>query len=291
MQPISKPSQPGNKKLNPSKALYIKLGKAGSWEKESLDSGILRFGYGETPFAEAIAGNWKAVLKVWRGLREDAGAATRDVTQIRNFFEAGEDVLWITFYGSLLWWCFAKSGVRQHQDGEGTYRETVDGWHNSDINGERLSTERLSGNLLKVQAFRGTICDVSAFDYLKRKINGERQPEVDEAINAENQMVQKIIPLMRLLTWQDFELLVDLVFANSGWRRVGQLGRTQKTVDIELVLPTTKERAFVQIKSSVGKSDLTAYRELLGKYGTFNRMFFVWHSGSPIETKYCVHRS
>jgi hypothetical protein len=32
------------------------------------------------------------VRDVWRGLREDPGAATRDVTQIRNFFEADESI-------------------------------------------------------------------------------------------------------------------------------------------------------------------------------------------------------
>lgn len=102
---------------------------------------------------------------------------------------------------------------------------------------------------------------------------------VEEAVEAENQMVQKIVPLMRLLTWQDFELLVDLVFANSGWRRVGQVGKTQKTVDIELMLPTTGERAFVQIKSAAGKRDLDDYLERLKDSGAYDRMFFVWHSG------------
>ncbi len=92
-------------------------------------------------------------------------------------------------------------------------------------------------------------------------------------------MVQKIVPLMRLLTWQDFELLVDLVFANSGWRRVGQVGKTQKTVDIELVLPTTGERAFVQVKSSAGKRDLKEYLDRLKESNSYDRMFFVWHSG------------
>lgn len=64
---------------------------------------------------------------------------------------------------------------------------------------------------------------------------------------------------MRLLTLQDFELLVALVFANSGWRRAGQVGNTQKTVDIELMLPTTGERAFLQIKSAAGNGDLADY--------------------------------
>lgn len=92
-------------------------------------------------------------------------------------------------------------------------------------------------------------------------------------------MVQKIIPLMRLLTWQDFELLVDLVFSDSGWRRTGHVGKTQKTVDIELVLPTTGERAFVQIKSSAGKRDLADYLERFKNSDVYDRMFFVWHSG------------
>ncbi len=34
----------------------------------------------------------------------------------------------------------------------------------------------------------------------------------------------------RLLEPQDFELLVDLVFSTSGWRRVGVVGGTQKTL-------------------------------------------------------------
>jgi hypothetical protein len=88
-----------------------------------------------------------------------------------------------------------------------------------------------------------------------------------------------LVQRLRLLTWQDFELLVDLVFSNSGWRRVGQVGKTQKTVDIELMLPTTGERAFVQIKSSAGKKDLEHYLSRLKDSVIYERMFFVWHSG------------
>jgi hypothetical protein len=269
--------------INPPKGLYIKLGVSGCWERECIDSGILRFGYKQTPFEAAVSGDWEAVRRVWLAERQDEGVATRDVTQIRHFFEAGDDTLWITFYGGLLWWCFAKPGVKLHQDGGGTYRETVEGWHSTDTNGKKLSAEKLSGNLLKMQAFQGTICGIKEFEYLKRKLNGQLLPAVDEATQAENQMVQKIIPLMRLLTWQDFELLVDLVFSNSGWRRTGQVGKTQKTVDIELMLPTTGERAFVQIKSSAGKRDLADYLERFKDSDVYDRMFFVWHSGDVGE--------
>jgi hypothetical protein len=273
------------KYIKPSKALFIKLGRSGKWEKECLEKGILRFGYTQTPFDAAAAGDWEKVRKVWLNLRGDEGAATRDVNQIRYFFEEGDNTLWITFYGGLLWWCFAKPGVKQHKDGKGTCRETVSGWKSTDIYGAKLSTEKLSGNLLKIQGFQGTICEVKSFEYLKRKLNGEVLPEVEAAAEAEHEMVTKIIPLMRLLTWHDFELLVDLVFANSGWRRVGQVGKTQKTVDIELVLPTTGERAFIQVKSSAGKRDLKEYLERFKDASIYNRMFFVWHSGDVGESE------
>jgi hypothetical protein len=272
------------KRIAPKRAICIKLGRSGSWESECLEKGIIRFGYKETPLESAESGDWDTVWEFWRSARKgDAGTATRDLSQIRHFYEDGDDTLWITLSGGLLWWCFAKPGVQMHPDAHGPYRECVAGWKNTDIAGNRLSSDKLSGNLLRVQGFRGTICDVKAFDYLIRKLNNQLQPEVEAATKAENEMVEKIVPLLRMLTWQDFELLVDLVFSNSGWRRVGQLGKTQKTVDIELVLPTAGERAFVQIKSSANKAELTDYLARLKEAALYDKMFFVWHTGEVGE--------
>lgn len=268
------------REISPLRALYIKLGKSGSWEDECIQKGIIRFGYKETPFESAISGDWDSVKDFWLSVRTTAGAATRDVNQIRNYFEADETVLWITFYAGRLWWCFAKTGVKQHSDGKGSYRETINGWSDKDINGNTLTSETISGNLLKVQAFRGTVCEVRDFEYLKRKINGATLPEVEAAVQTQSLMIANIIPLIKLLSWQDFELLVDLVFATSGWRRIGHLGKTQKTVDIELLLPTTGERAFVQIKSSSNNDEFLHYSTQFKKNDSFNKMFYVWHTGN-----------
>jgi len=246
-------------KITPTQALYIKLGRSGSWEEESLREGIIRFGYNETPFEAAKAGDWEAVRGFWTEARGSSKTASQDLTQIRYFFEADESTLWVTFHGGYLYWCFAKPGVSKHEDGDGHVRQTLDGWHKADINGTALTTDTISGNLLKVQGFRGRICQVGAFDYLVRKLNGKLLPEVRSALEAEDQLVELIVPLMRLLTWQDFELLVELIFSQSGWRRVGQLGKTQKTIDLELLLPTSGERAFVQVKSSTSKKELAEY--------------------------------
>ena len=273
------------KKIAPKQALYIKLGKGGYWEEECLDKRILRFDYKETPFDAATSGDWDTVHAFWLKKRGDAGTATRDLNQIRYFFEVGPETLWITFSRGLLRWCFAKGPVKKHRDGGGSYRETIDGWYSTNLRNEELVNETLSGNLLKVRGFQGTICRVNDLDYLTRKINGDHLPVVNAAIKAKDQMVEAIVPLMRELTWQDFELLVDLIFANSGWRRVGQVGKTEKAVDVELLLPTTGERASIQIKSKATRDDLEEYRSGLATTTIYSHMFFVWHRGNVGQLK------
>lgn len=266
--------------LTAAHAYFIKLGRAGDWEVECLRNGVLRFGYHETPHDLCVGGDWDSVWQVWKQIRGDAGAATRDVSQIRTFYESGSDTIFITFAGGFLHWCRPKGPVQLLSDG-GRLRNTVDGWQSKSLGGSRLTVDRLSGHLLQVQMYRGTICQVKATDYLLRKLNDESSVEVAAAAAAESALLKAIIALMRLLTWQDFELLVDLIFSNSGWRRVGVVGRTQKTVDLELVLPTTGERAFVQVKSQANSASLKEYAQRFHQSEAYDRMFFVWHSGQP----------
>jgi hypothetical protein len=115
------------------------------------------------------------------------------------------------------------------------------------------------------------------------KLNDEVVPEVAAAEEAESALLKANISLMRRLTPQDFELLVDLALSASGWRRIGVVGKTQKTVDIELVLPTTGERAFVQVKSEANNSSLAEYKAKFGNMPIYGRMFFVWHSGKVMD--------
>ena len=85
--------------------------------------------------------------------------------------------------------------------------------------------------------------------------------------------------MIRLLEPKDFEMLVDLIFSISGWRRQGTVGRTQKTLDLDLLLPSTGERAFVQVKSKTNSAELAEYVSKLDELNAYNRMFFVYHSG------------
>ena len=84
-------------------ALYIKLGRGGQWEEECLSDGTLRFGYREMPHELAASGRWDDVHQERTSSRGSQGAATSDTTQIRFFYEAPDDTLWVTFSGHHLW--------------------------------------------------------------------------------------------------------------------------------------------------------------------------------------------
>ena len=60
--------------------------------------------------------------------------------------------------------------------------------------------------------------------------------------------------------------------------KLGAVGGTRKTLDLDLVLPSTGERAFVQVKSKTSSSELEEYVDRI-KDGPYDRMFYVYHSG------------
>lgn len=117
------------------------------------------------------------------------------------------------------------------------------------------------------------------FRTCQRKLLDERLPELDNARQAEQKLLESMRPLIQRLSWREFELLIDLLFSTSGWRRLGATGGLQETVDLELILPTTGERAFVQIKSKASPETFNDYRNRLKQTSIYTRMFFVWHTG------------
>ncbi|MBI4480149.1 MAG: hypothetical protein HY651_09020 [Acidobacteria bacterium] len=270
-------------KISPTHVRYIKLGEGGKWEKECLKKEIIRFGFGSSNsdrFPLCRAGQWKDLKKSFLVAGKTKGTATRFTNETRRFFEDDGSMLWLTFMGDILYWGrLAPHPPMPHSDGDGVWRTVEGGWCCTDLNGEQLKKERLSGALTKLAAYRGTSCGVEAKKYLIRRINGEKTPEIERAVLALGELKHSALDLMRLLGPQDFETLVDLVFSTSGWRRQGIIGKTQKTLDLDLFLPSTGERAFVQVKSKTTSSQLAEYIGKFEELGSFDRMFYVYHSG------------
>ena len=280
-------SEPGSK-LSPITACdarYIKLGKRGSYEDACLDKGIVRLGFCDISHEAALNDDTEK-MKTHAAVRHSSPSKRTDIVrQVSDFYQLGDDILWITFVNGRLYWCFVEEGVEWVETppdcAEKPYRirRCKTAWRDSDINGAPLYVSELSGKFTKVASYQSSICRVKEFEYLVRKINGQEIPEVAEARNLKPQILNTIIALMRLLDPRDFELLVELIFSNSGWRRTGVLGGPQKTVDLELTLPSTGERAFVQVKSQTRQSEFNNYLRRFERRAE-TRMFYAYHTAT-----------
>ena len=160
------------------------------------------------------------------------------------------------------------------------YRRTIGPWRNADVARAPLAMHTLSTRLTQIAAYRGTICAVGEEAYLVGRLNAMPQPAVARVIAARTELADAIAGLIPLLHWAEFELLVDLLFTRSGWRRVTVLGGTMKDIDLLVEQPVTGERIAVQVKSKATQAVLDACAEAHAANGLADRFYFVCHSQS-----------
>lgn len=259
------------------KIRYIKLGVGGCWEKSCIEEeNTIRFGY-EGKHEECLQRKWEVVRNFWLTQRKNSGSATRDVNQIKDFYELTEKDIWITFYKRKMYWCRVGKEVIEIEDGT-RIRNVIGNWSCCDGNGSVLAIEGIDGRVTKVQGFRGTVCSVDLPEYVLRKITGEKQPEVTAALENLESLKGSLASLISGLWWKDFELLLDLIFAKSGWQRVSVLGKTEKDIDLDLYSPVTNRKAFVQIKSSTNVGEIRSCIKTYKSYDQYQEMYMAFHT-------------
>lgn len=279
--------------IRAQKARYIKLGENGRWETLGLGDGTLRVQFFEMPHELGQRRDVDAVARLYKEQGKDPKTARMYANQIAHFYDGDPEVLWITFAHGYLWWTFAAADVHflgtdpVQQSATGTrYRRAVGGWRNTTLAGELLTMESLPGGLRQTAGTQSTICKIRP-DYLEgllRRINGEADPLIIKAEAARHAALEVMQELMKELNHDDFEVFVDLTFTRLGWQRTGMLGKTQKTVDMHMMLPATGERAFVQVKSRTTAAELAMYEQALRDRGEA-RMYYAYHTSSrPLTT-------
>ena len=264
--------------ISPKKALFIKLGTGGVWEKECIEKEqTLRIGFSEFDHQDCLDRKWDIVRRYYQSINISPQWITTYLNQLSYFYESGDETLWITFYKQRLWWCFA-SDQFIGKGKELKARTVRDKWRCTDVNGKELIVDNLSGQLLQTQAYQSTICSVKAFDYLLKKINGIEIECVAEVRTSLDKLRADVSKLIRELSPKDFELFVDLLFRESGYQRIGMIGGPQKGKDIELLSPVTHERIMVQVKSSSDFDRYKIYEQyFLGIVG-YDHFYYVVHS-------------
>ncbi|NKB37981.1 MAG: hypothetical protein GKR93_12595 [Gammaproteobacteria bacterium] len=268
--------------ISPKETRYIKLGAGGTWARWAIEHNEIPFGYRLVPHQLCLSSDWEAVRQylIDSGERKP-NKATDGLREVRDFYTLGEKCLWVTIADDQLWWAFAHSEVTWISDDPHTpnrTRKTIGKWRNVNIHGEPLNVQTLSSRLTQVSAFRGTICRIRASDHLIRCINAKEEPVVMQVQQAKNAMVKAAVSMIHGLHWADFEVMVDLIFARTGWQRISRLGGSMKDIDLSLIHPTIGETAFVQVKSKANQAVLDEYIERFKSSNTHDRMFFVCHS-------------
>jgi hypothetical protein len=257
------------------KAYYIKLGEKGQWEKSSLAEGKLRIGWPGQSLKDINGAKWDIIRSRLAKNQKDKGALTRDLNALRKICESTSDDLWVTFCDSRLWWC--RVGLPEIlEDTTSKYRVLLNGWSDKDIYGKVISESRIPGILAKTQRFPATACDFKHEEAqsLWRLINNEPSSEYICVRDAKASLVQSVEKAIRKLHWKDFELFVDLLFRQSGWRRLSVLGQSMKFVDLELEDPITGDKYQVQVKLRATLADFKRYATQFSPQG-YRRFYFV----------------
>ena len=278
------------KKIEATKILFIKLGKGGEFEGECIDNGYLKIDFREVNHGNCTNQKWDKVREYYKKQNREPYVISSFIKQLKQFYFEPETTLWITFYKNKMWWCFANKEVKLFSDGI-KIRRAVNGWSDQDIAGKKLSSELLSGRLLKVQGWRGTICEVKEKDYCLNKINNEISLEIRKTEKALSKLKENVLVLIEKLGWKDFEILVDMIFRQAGWQRAGVLGKTTRSIDLELLSPVTGETAAIQVKSQSNLREFKKYLEDFSKMDQYTKFFYIVHSPSEDLKNYEISSS
>lgn len=263
------------------KAFFIKMGRKGAWEESAIKQGKIRIGWREIKLGDIQQERWDKIKKEIRTLSKTDGSASADFNALRNIYDADSNTVFITFYGGKLYWCKSKTTVKRVLEDDISKYRPVDGqWQCRDIKGEILDLSKVPGTISKVQRFSGTCCQVHEFDILFRLINGLHSEEYKAIEKARKQLTNDVKRGITLLHPKEFELLVELIFRQSGWRRVSVLGESLKDIDLELEDPITLDRYMVQIKS---ESNVKEFKEYAVRYNEqykdkFRYFYYVVHT-------------
>ena len=259
---------------------YIKLGEGGTWEEESIEHGqVLRLDCRKVPHDLCIQGACGEVLDVLREQRKNARVAAHDPTQIQLFYEAPADVLWVTFFGDRMYWCFSKPEITLLSDGSKT-RSVIDCWRFHQYSWcavARFRTQR------QAPACAG----ISRNDLLRQRGRVHRSEDQrahaarsGSSQNRTRELERTLEIIIRRLHWKDFEVLTDLIFRQAGWQRVSALGETLKNAGSHSGFTDHAERYGVQVNSTANRAEFERYRREFERMPDFSRFYFVVHTPS-----------
>lgn len=237
--------------LPQTSVLYVKNGEHGRWWPVSKAKGQLHAGWSNIPHAILLNPDHDTIKKleiedyVKRG--KPKGSAIADANALWRLLHAPSEHVWITFEEGCMWWCTVHDGAVINPTGRdehtGNFWLVCDRkWSNELlVYKRRLASVVLPGTVSAAAGFRATVAKPKAWETILRIIRDEQDDDAIKAANARTSYEAAIDNMVKRLHWKDFELLIDLVFARTGWTRISVLGGTQKDIDMEVQNLTADE--------------------------------------------------
>ncbi|UWU67595.1 restriction endonuclease [Bradyrhizobium sp. NC92] len=267
---------------------YIKLGPGRKWAAEALKRGIVPLDFRGVGHDACARGDWDEVRRQLIAMGRKERALKDDERELKDFYRLGPETLWFTIANGYVWWTFAQDGVlegdQDDADAPPRFRPVRTAWRNTGLTGRLLTERSFSSALSSIASYRRTICEVREAGYLLRRIRGEDEPLRLKANQLFAELTTTAADLVRRLDWRDFETLVDLIFAHSGYRRQTALGGAQPDVDFIARQPLTGDTAWVQVKSHATQAVFEDYLERFEREAGAGAFFFIYHSANrPIR--------
>ncbi len=269
---------------------FIKLGAGGKWAEDLRSNTKARIGWRNVPLPIIHEGDWGEIERLCLdgAARRNVGMA--DKNALKKFVDSTSEDLWITFHDGRMWWGRLSPAPLQ-EDEVSKYREMEGGWRCTTFQGDKeLLVDLLPSRLTKTQAFRATICNVAEKELVGRILADEFSAARRDLDSSLAGLSRSVAAAIQHLHWKDFELLVDLLFRQSGWRRVGLAGETVKDVDLVLECPMTSALYAVQVKSRANFATALRYKKIAARE-SFEDFFFAVHTPSDDLEKRWVELS
>lgn len=188
--------------------------------------------------------------------------------------------IFVTFADRHLWWTTLADDVipldPEIYGGATRARLTHGGWSNLDLKGNPLSMDVLPTRITKTASYRMPVCrfQEDELSMLINRLNGSEDPEVIQFRKARAQLKNDLADILRRLDWRDLEQLIDLIFAQSGWRRITAVGDQERDIDLIVEEPIFGDKAWVQVKAQSNPGILRDYLARFEADGTCQRFIF-----------------
>jgi hypothetical protein len=268
----------------PSSVRYVKNGDSGKWWKAARENKQVHAGWKSVPGELLRAPDFPEIERLIKDAFGTRQGATQDFNALCDLLDGPSKHLWLTFEDGYLWWCTVRDGASVNPDGESTHKGNFwlacdRPWSNYSVGGKLLSIAHLPGTVTTTGGFRGTVCTPRDWQTTLRIIRDEKDADAAIAVEARSNYVRAVNTMVKRLSPKDFEQLIDLILARTGWARISTIGNVREGIDIEAENPTSNEIAFVQVKSSATQHILEDYiQRFQARRDFYARMIFVVHS-------------